>query len=102
LSTKPKYSINKITATITVITFLIVFLLDDPVSISARARAYINTLFFGVPITGLLLVLFPKDFARSDAKNWVGKPSPPGGFYRVFGWFLIVVPIIVFIVLKQP
>ena len=80
--------------------FLIVFILDDSISTVGRGRSYINALFFGVPTTGLLLVLFPKIFARTEKKNWVGKSSPPAVFYRFLGWVCIIVPIIAFVILR--
>jgi hypothetical protein len=100
LNPRQKYSLNKISATIVVIIFLMVFILNDSISLAGRARSYINALFFGVPVTGLLLVLFPKHYSRTDKKNWVGKPSPPAVFYRFFGWVCIIVPIIAFVILQ--
>ena len=81
---------------------LLWFVVNDPsttqtISVSRYARA----MFISVPIIGFFIVLFPKKAADLDLKYWLGKPSPPVGFYKFFGWFLIVTPVIIFIALNR-
>jgi len=95
------FNLGNTSAFIITVTFLW-FVVNDPsttqtITVSRYARA----MFISVPIIGFVIVLFPKKAADYDLKNWLGKPSPPVGFYKFFGWFLIVTPVIIYFVLNH-
>lgn len=94
-----------IAAVLVVIGFFATMFVDDSfVATTGKALAvsrYARWLFIFGPLTGLYFILFPRSAARQDAKYRLGRPLPPVEFYMAFGWILIVVPIVVFLILNR-